>query len=97
MSLLNFYTTDDYIDLEANLDNSSKPVKTNSMYLYLGGLFATSFLLGPYAVLGTGLGSAGYLYYTGLYNPRIENSGVNYNKPAQIIELTSIFVVSNND
>ena len=77
MSLINFYT-DDFKEIEI------KPeiVQESNDYLYVGAIISMSFLFNPYVVIGSGICSAGYLYYKNYYN-----------KPKrQAIELTPLFV-----
>ena len=49
---------------------------------------AVSFLIGPYIAVGSGIGSAGYLYYKNYYKQCVKPQ-----KPA--IELTSIYICKN--
>ena len=77
--MLNLYTEPDEI---------KETIEKDYSYLYIGGVMAVSFLLGPYITVGSGIGSAGYLYYKNYYKQSV--------KPhKQVIELTSIYICKN--
>ena len=79
ISMLNLYTPE--IEHE-------KPIKNDYTYFYLGGVMVVSFLLGPYVLAGSGIGSFGYLYYENYYKKSIKS-------PKSKVELTSIYICKN--
>lgn len=80
--------------------------KTDHTYLYIGGLVAISFLFGSQTVIGSTIGSAGFLYYTKLDHRKYVELAKRITKniydkvitkqpsEGKINELTSVFVDS---
>ena len=76
------------LNLYINQDEIKETIENDYSYLYIGGVMAVSFLIGPYIAVGSGIGSAGYLYYKNYYKQSVK-------PPKPVIEMSSIYICKN--